>query len=304
MDIMCWLRLQQYTILKKSWKIDKTSRRPAVDLAYKIHGPSPSGSSKNIIALHGLLGSKRNWDSMCKMINSATNASVVAADIRNHGDSPHNSTHTYPELASDVSQLITKLSMNKAHIIGHSMGGRTGMVLALSEPSKVASLVVADISPVSTAGILNDFFPKLIDVMKSVNFQGSDTLGKARTAAKTTILSSGLIDSPEGAAFIIMNVGQLADKSYGWKCNLDALKQNFVTIATFPPDYNGKQYPGPTLFIGGGRSNYLPKTDEPGIKSYFPQAELQYIPHVGHNVHAEDPTAFLNILKDFFSKNL
>ncbi|CAH2266218.1 jg17804 [Pararge aegeria aegeria] len=112
--------------------IVKNIGRSAVDLAYKVHGTLES-SEEPVVIIHGLLGSKKNWESMSKKINTATQKTVIAVDVRNHGESPHASSHTYPDLASDVSSLITKLSIKQAVIIGHSMGGRTAMVLALSE---------------------------------------------------------------------------------------------------------------------------------------------------------------------------
>lgn len=122
-------------ILNLHVKCDKrwiTSKRTAVDLAHKIHGKSPTDGIP-VFVLHGLLGSKKNWESMSKRIASTLQRSVIATDIRNHGESPHESSHSYIDLAADVSQLMSKLSVSKADVIGHSMGGRTGMVLALTE---------------------------------------------------------------------------------------------------------------------------------------------------------------------------
>lgn len=116
--------------------------------------------------------------------------------------------------------------------------------------------MVVDISPVSTAGILNDFFPRLIDVMRSVNFTGLD-LSKARATAKEKIKASGLIEHDGMMAFLIMNVGKRYDNTIGWQCNPDTLKSHFNEIATFP-DVTGKKYEGPVLFIGGDQSNYIP----------------------------------------------
>lgn len=132
MAILCTLRFGI------TCKINRVSCRNIVDLAYKVHGNL--GSNPSIIVLHGLLGSKKNWESMCKRISAHTSSAVVAADLRNHGESPHDSSHSYQALASDVSQLMTKLSIKDASIIGHSMGGRTGMVLALTEVCMVFSL--------------------------------------------------------------------------------------------------------------------------------------------------------------------
>lgn len=105
--------------------------RSVVNVAYRVHGKQDFANP--IIVLHGLLGSKRNWESMSKRIVHLTNNTVIAVDARNHGDSPHHPSHTYPELAADLKNLMDSLSIRKADFIGHSMGGRTAMVLALTE---------------------------------------------------------------------------------------------------------------------------------------------------------------------------
>ncbi|XP_069356700.1 uncharacterized protein [Maniola hyperantus] len=272
---------------------------PAVDLAHKIHGTLES-SAEPVIVIHGLLGSKKNWESMSKKINAATQKTVIAVDVRNHGESPHANSHTYPDLASDVSSLITRLSIEQAAIIGHSMGGRTGMVLALSEPSKISKLLVVDISPVSTARILNNFFPKLIDAMKTVDFRNITNVVNARSVAKEKLVASGIMDA-DSTGFILMNIGVKQDKSIGWLCNIDVLKQHFTDIASFPNEMTEKQYMGPTLFIGGDQSNYIPPSDLTGIKKIFPNANLKYVKGVGHNVHAESPVEFLRLVKEFLT---
>lgn len=127
------------------------------------------------------------------------------------------------------------------------------------QPGKVSKLIAVDISLVSTAGILNDFFPKLIDQMKAVDFsdQQKNSVTQARGFARQKLLSSGMFADGGGIQFILMNIGKRNDK-IGWMCNLDALKQHFTDIATFPETLKSKQYSGPVLFIGGDQSNYIP----------------------------------------------
>ena len=124
------------------------------------------------------------------------------------------------------------------------------------QPSKVASLIVVDISPIiAEHGILRDFFPKVIKAMKSVDFSGADSLIKARSAAKTKLAE--FFDNEETMFFVLMNIGNLSDNSIGWKCNIKALAKHFPNIAGFP-DMAGKTYNGPTLFIGGKMSDFIP----------------------------------------------
>uniref|UniRef100_A0A2A4K9I4 sn-1-specific diacylglycerol lipase ABHD11 n=1 Tax=Heliothis virescens TaxID=7102 RepID=A0A2A4K9I4_HELVI len=295
-------RQQQYIGFKK---INRTravlNRGHAVDLVHRFYGPSPAPDSVPIIVLHGFLDCKSNWQNMCKRITAHTNRTLIAVDARNHGDSPHNDSHDYFDLAADVSKLITDLSVKKSIIIGHDMGGKTGMVLALTEPSKVESLIVVDISPVSTSSTLKNLYPKVLDVMTDVNFTATE-LNKAQMEAKNVIMENESFRSQEDIYFILMNIGRLPDKTYGWKCNLEALKNNFDFIASFPIDVLiGSNYPRPTLFIGGSRSTFIPVDDLNGIQRFFPQSVLHYIKGAGHNVHAENPNAFFNVVKDFLA---
>lgn len=139
MGVLWSNKLKNYSFIKRLWNINVVITRSALDLAHKVYGPSPP-SGTPIFVLHGLLGSKRNWVSVCNYLRDSTNNSVIGVDARNHGDSPHDSSHTYLELASDVSRLITSLSLSQAVVIGHSMGGRTGMTLALTEVRTFYSL--------------------------------------------------------------------------------------------------------------------------------------------------------------------
>uniref|UniRef100_A0A2A4JMA9 sn-1-specific diacylglycerol lipase ABHD11 n=1 Tax=Heliothis virescens TaxID=7102 RepID=A0A2A4JMA9_HELVI len=274
----------------------------AVDLAYKVYGPSPTPDSVPILVLHGFLGCMRNWQSMCKRITGHTNRTVIAVDARNHGDSPHTDSHSYIDLAADVSKLITKLGVQKCTIIGHSMGGRTGMVLALSEPSKVSSQVIVDISP-HTHGKsgLRTFFPKVLEAMTTVNFQNKD-LAKAQKEAKNVLMAKDLFSRPEHFYFILMNIGKLPDNSYGWKCNVQTLKNDFHYVASFPIDVLQKRtFNGPMLFIAGSLSKFIPPDDINEIQRFFPKAVLKYVEDAGHNVHAENPNAFFTMVTEFLA---
>lgn len=304
-DILRSFKYQQHPLLRKTCWIYKTNVRTVVDVAYSNHGPNPSDSTKHILVLHGLLGSKRNWKSISKNIASINNASVISTEARNHGDSPFDSSHTYWDLTADASQLLTKLSLNKVNILGHSMGGRTGMLLALTEPSKVHSLIVVDVSPVPGAAATSvNKFTKFLKAMRSVNFQDCDTIEKARTAVTETLLASGTIRDMSGYEFVLHNIKNMKDNTFGWNLNLDVLIDHFRGLTSFPPETLGKIYSGPVLFIGGGQSEHLPKSHEAAIKETFPQAEIKYMDHVKHNPHLEDPTTFLKIVNDFYAVNL
>ena len=129
-------------------------------------------------------------------------------------------------------------------------------VYIFSQPSKVASLVVVDISPISTPAMLSVTFPNIIDVLMSVDFKGLD-LYQAKAAARKAILKNNLFDSVAEIQALLLNIGKLPDKTFGWKYNLEGLKKEFSNISLCP-EVKGLSYPGPTLFIAGKLSYFVP----------------------------------------------
>ncbi|KAJ2942875.1 hypothetical protein O0L34_g15065 [Tuta absoluta] len=292
--------LQRFPV---AWhKTDKliSRKQSTVDLAHKIYGQL--NGRPPIIILHGLLGSKRNWNSMSQRLKETNNTTVIAVDARNHGESPHAPSHKYVELAADVKRLMEKLKIKEAVVLGHSMGGRTAMVLALTEPDKVQSLIVVDISPVHSPSSLSDFFPRLMSVMKSIKFDASvKNVAVARKLARTKLEESDLDMNNATIELALMNVGT-KDGKIGWMCNVDALKDYFAEIATFPSEMTGKVYQGPTLFVAGEKSNFVPEDDIDDIKAIFPLAEIEVIPDARHNVHTDQPEEFSEIVTSFIKE--
>ncbi|KAI5635512.1 alpha/beta hydrolase fold domain-containing protein [Phthorimaea operculella] len=275
-------------------------RQSTVDLAHKIYGKL--NGKPPIIILHGLLGSKRNWNSMSQKLKDSTDKAVIAVDARNHGESPHAPSHRYIDLAADVKRLMEKLQIKEAIVLGHSMGGRTAMVLALTEPAKVHNLIVVDISPVHSPSSLSDFFPRLMSLMKTITFDaGVKNVAVARKLAKTKLEESYLDMNSATAELALMNIGT-RDGKISWMCNVDALKDYFTEIATFPSEMTGKVYQGPTLFVAGGESNFIPEDDEDAIRVMFPLAEIEVIPDASHNVHMDQPEEFSKIVTSFIKE--
>ncbi|KAJ8713033.1 hypothetical protein PYW08_008337 [Mythimna loreyi] len=277
------------------------SRSTALSLAYKTYGPSPTPKNKPILVLHDCLGTKQNWDSICRKLTALSQKTVIAVDARNHGDSPYCDTHDYTSLADDVLKLISHFVLEDCIIIGHSMGGRTAMMLALQEPLLVSSLIVVDISPVSTSSYMEITLPEIIDTMMNINFKGLD-LKQAKVAAKKILLNHALFESKAETEAILMNIGKLPDKTIGWKYNLKVLKEQIGNIATFP-NMGKRTFSGPTLFLAGKMSFCIPTDDFPKIQKIFPEARLLYIDDVRHNVHVEDPDGFLKAVLTFFENN-
>lgn len=290
---------RQYPIIIRS--ATTKSNTETVDLAYSSYEFTDDTSSlPPLVILHGLLGSKNNWNSMSKAIHKTTGRKVISIDARNHGDSKHSPQHTYLHMAHDVIKLLKKLEISKVSVLGHSMGGRTAMVLSLLCSDLVSSLIVVDISPVKTSPQIFSM-ANLFDAMVAVSIRSGIAMSKARKLADEQL--KPVIPDVNLRNFLITNLVQTNNGSYAWRVNIPALKENFQqSIATFPASLKGLQYAGPTLFIGGSLSDYIGKSDLPEIQEYFPLADLIFIEGAGHWVHSQKPEKFLEIVCKFLTE--
>ncbi|CAG5044402.1 unnamed protein product [Parnassius apollo] len=288
--------------ISRSLTSDSVNFTDAVDLAYASYESTSDESCSRppLIILHGLLGSKNNWNSVSKAIHRTTGRKVISIDARNHGDSRHSLQHTYIHMAHDVMKLLKKLELSKVSLLGHSMGGRTAMVLSLLCSDLVSSLIVVDISPVKTSPQIFSMM-SLFDAMAAVSIRSGIAMSKARKLADEQLKS--IIPDINLRNFLITNLVQTNTGSYTWRVNLPALKENFQTyISSFPSNLKGLQYCGPTLFIGGSLSDYIGKNDLQDIQEYFPLAELTFIEGAGHWVHSQKPEKFLEVVCKFLTE--
>ncbi|XP_015596542.1 protein ABHD11 [Cephus cinctus] len=252
-----------------------------------------------ILIMHGLFGSKNNWNSLAKAIHQKTNCKVIAIDGRNHGDSPHSPEVSYAAMAEDVVHLLKDLEIPKAVLVGHSMGGGTMMYTALNNPELVEKLVVVDFSPVGTSPSLLSM-TKIFQAMKSVSLDGNVSLSKARKMIDEQLSSS--IRSLPLRQFLLTNLVEAETGKYKWRINLPALEKNFAKQIAVFPKVNGKRFDGSTLFLGGADSDYIRIEDHAAIGKLFPNAKFHYIAGAGHWVHADKPTEFLDILTSFIDE--
>lgn len=288
--------LPKFTTKQLSRFYASTNRPQPVELSYSVIGNPRDFHKPPILILHGLLGKKKNYRSVGKVLKKILQCCIIPVDLRNHGNSPHASPHNYEALASDVIKLYEKLSIKKAAIIGHSMGGRTAMTVALMEPSLVPKLVIIDISPVSSPKQLSEFFRELLILMKNIDLSQMKTAEIAKREVRKQLLPIVKDDMILNA--VTMNI-QKKDNKIGWLVNLDVLVNEFQNIVEFPKSLMNNTFSGPTLFIGGQLSEFLPPDDINAIRSMFPQAVVKYVPKVGHNVHVENTAAFLELTISF-----
>ncbi len=240
------------------------------------HG-TPTDAPTLMIA-HGLFGSGRNWGVIAKRLSDERQ--VVAVDMRNHGASPRSDSHSYPDLAGDLADTID----GRWDVLGHSMGGKAAMTLALTHPGKVRKLIVADIAPVAYAHTQLQNIAR----MKSVDLNAITNRAEAMEAL------GDLDDSLK--AFFLQSL-DLKDKV--WRLNLDALEANMPHILGFPQIE--AQFTGPTLFLSGGNSTYVLPDYRERILGLFPKARFAKIPGTGHWLHAEKPREFEAAVRAFLN---
>lgn len=243
------------------------------------HGSSTD--RPDLLIAHGLFGSGRNWGVISKRLSDERK--ITAVDMRNHGLSPWYNSHKYEELAEDLAEVIGDAQVD---VLGHSMGGKAAMVLALNYPEKINKLIVADIAPIAYQGI--DLAP--IKAMRGVDLsrveRRSDALGQMQGVAEE--LKSFLLQS--------LDIGRKA-----WRLNLDVLESQMALIRGFP-DMSGKQFPGEVLFLTGATSDYMLPDYREVTKALFPKAKFAKIPGAGHWLHAEKPREFEAAVRAFLNR--
>ena len=238
----------------------------------------PGGDGTPLLIAHGLYGSARNWRAIAKRL--AADRPVTTVDMRNHADSPWFDDHDYPSMAEDLAQVIAPGS----NLLGHSMGGKASMVLALTRPKLIRKLIVADIAPVAY-----DHDPSnLIDAMRSLDLSLIDS----RTSASAQL--EAVIEEEPVRAFILQSLDVAEGR---WRLNLDVLEKEMPKIVGFP-DIDGV-FEGPTLFLHGGESTYVLREYRERIKTLFPNAVFAKIPGAGHWLHAEKPREFMAAVDAF-----
>ncbi|XP_011694216.1 PREDICTED: alpha/beta hydrolase domain-containing protein 11 isoform X1 [Wasmannia auropunctata] len=291
----CRQCLRSNLLLTVPVKLAYTSYESVKEQEQDVKGP--------IIIMHGLFGSKNNWNSLSKSIHQKTkrkkvNAQVIAVDARNHGDSPHSSNMSYKDMAGDMVQLLGDLGFGKAVLVGHSMGGSAVMYTALNFPQYVEKLVVVDMSPVRASPNLMQM-ERIFEAMRLVMVDGSLTLSKARKTVDQQLSKS--IKSSSMRQFILTNLVEADAGKYKWRVNLPVLEQAFSTQIAVFPNVGTRIYDGPTLFIGGANSDYIQAKDHKAIKKLFTKAEFHYIDGASHWVHADKPNEFVDLLTTFIN---
>ncbi|KAF8640288.1 hypothetical protein AX16_010183 [Volvariella volvacea WC 439] len=274
-----------------------TSTPQVVDLAYNAVLPEDGNAQENpLVILHGLFGSKRNWTSLTKAFARDLGRPVYALDLRNQGSSPHASPMTYTHMAADVLHFIQKHSLRDVALLGHSMGGKVAMALALnpSLPSGLLShLIVEDIAPVQAD--ISDEFKAYVKAMKRIEEVGVRTRKEA-----AEILSQYEKDIPI-QQFLLTNLivpPASSEHPAKFQVPLDVIDRAIPDIGTFPYTPGERTWDGRTLFVKGSRSKYINHHNLPLCSQFFPSMKLETL-ETGHWVHSERPNEFRELINTF-----
>jgi pimeloyl-ACP methyl ester carboxylesterase len=243
------------------------------------------GSGNPVVIIHGIFGMSDNWLTIAKQL--ATTHHCYILDMRNHGRSPHSHDLTYDDMVEDVYEFLTDFRLRTASFIGHSMGGMVAMKFAFEYSHRVEKLVIVDIAPRSYPPLHQN----ILEGLKSIPIDKINVRSEANEILKKYVVSN------KTRQFLLKNLYRKDDNTYAWRVNLDALSNHTSDIELgISQDFI---YEKPTLFIRGGKSDYILPEDEQQIMTLFPNATIIEIPNASHWVHAERPDDFLKVLENF-----
>ncbi len=253
-------------------------------LNYQQHG-----QGEHIILIHGLFGSLENLNMVAKRLSN--DYCVTSVDVRNHGNSFHQQGMSYTELAQDVINLLDELSIDYCHLLGHSMGGKIAMQIALSNPQRVSKLLVADIAPV-------EYPPHHLTIIEGLQAIDLTKVQKRKDADNQL---ASYVEDTGVRQFLLRNIVINEQKQFQFKCNLNNIKQGYQQIMQANFTQDGQPFTGKTLFIKGGNSNYITAKHQNTIATLFPNAKAKIIQNAGHWLHAEKTVVFNKIVTNFLA---
>lgn len=251
----------------------------------KLHLRESSSESggEPLVILHGLFGSGDNWASVARELPDRR---CLMPDLVNHGASPHEDSFDLTRMAEDVLETLDGAGVDRFDIMGHSLGGKIALLVALKAPRRVRRLVVLDVAP----KIYEERHRFIIDALKRVSEADCSSRKEA-----DEVLGESIPQRPI-RAFLLKNFVP-TDGGYEWRINLDALDRRYHELVSWPKI--SATFDGPSVVIAGGRSSYVVPEDEELFRSYLEDPEFHFLPEAGHWVHTDDRDGFLSILKQF-----
>lgn len=254
-----------------------------LDLAYEEYGHN---NLEVLVILHGFFASSRNWRKISELLSAKYH--VFALDLRNHGGSPHAPTMDYPAMVGDVLRFINKHALNRPHILGHSMGGKVAMWLALNYPEQLGRLVIADIAPKS----YQHSFDAIIAALQAL------PLAEITNRKQAEGLLAEAIPKLDYRQFLLQNA-VLVEGAYQWRIDLSIFQRESHHITAFPEVTGQQPYCAPTLFLVGEHSDFVNYSDTLVL---FPNAEYKIIEGASHWLHVQKPEVFAEEVGNFLER--
>lgn len=249
-------------------------------------------SSTPLLVFHGLFGMLDNWGSFGKELGEFLPVHLI--DLRNHGRSFHSENMSQDDLANDIANYMNHYGIEKAHVLGHSLGGKAVMQFALNYPEKVEKLIVVDISPKA-------YPPHHQGIIKALETVDFDTL-KSRNEVEAVL--NQYIPEKSVIQFLAKNLyweesGET--KKLNWRFNLKTLSEKYNEFVSNAIKFG--VFEGETLFIAGEKSNYILPQDSFAIKQQFPKAQIVTVKNAAHWVQADNPVEFSEVVRNFLDLN-
>jgi pimeloyl-ACP methyl ester carboxylesterase len=246
-----------------------------------------AGQGAPLVLLHGLFGSARNWGAVQKALS--TDYRVVALDLRNHGASPHTLGMDYAAQAGDVAETLATLGIKRAVVLGHSMGGKAAMMLALTRPELIERLIIADIAPRPYPPALR----AVVAALQALPLHAGLTRQEADQALR------GAVPEAPIRSFLLQNL-RFEAAPPSWRIGLAEIAAAMPEIEDFAPPPSAR-FEGPALAMAGALSTYIRAEDHAAFRALFPRISFVSIPRTGHWLHAENPEGFLAEVRGFLS---
>ena len=243
---------------------------------------SEQGQGRPVILLHGLFGTGSNLGALARDL--AADYRAILPDQRNHGRSPWSDEMTYPAMADDLATFMQRLSLDSAALVGHSMGGKVAMQLALTHPRLVEQLIIADIAPVAYGHGHENVLAGLRLV--------SDSKPSSRSEGDKMLANS--VEEAGTRQFLLKSLARQPDGSYDWQINWRVVEAQYDHLAAA---VSGEAFHGPTLFIKGSESAYIREAHQQAVLELFPKAKLKVIQGAGHWLHADKPHSFNRLVR-------
>ena len=244
----------------------------------------------DFVVLHGLFGSGKNWRSFAGSLED--DFQVWTLDARNHGDSPHADSMSYQQMAEDVARFFVENELENVVLLGHSMGGKTAMQLALQFPDRIAALIVVDIAPVCYDHLHKQL--KLIEAMQELDLAGEMSRSEIEKKLAVKIPEKRLL------SFLMTNLNR-QNGQFQWRIGLEQIAAGMPDLLNYPELKS--VFKGPVQFIGGENSAYLKFEYHALIRKYFPESRITMLDNCGHWLHVEQPVAFQKTVNEFLQDN-